>query len=217
MAETGIVADIECVNVAGAYELVQLGLPQNLGNIYNANAPTGLTGDHTTLATAYTTTQVTGNANIIKPVRGFRMPEKVKSVFYYLLRVPLNGALTTGVTFELMLAMDPILGNADLGGTLSYFDVVGMKLQAAAAGALTASTTPDDFILSTTTCIAAQTTALPTVLGALYLHVIAVPKANLGTPVVGEWVLVRVRRLGDHQLDTNNGNLVLVAMSAYAY
>lgn len=216
MAETGIVIDLEPVEATAPFELVNLGIAANLGQAYNSAAATG---DHTTLASAYTTgyaSVASAPPNIVKPIRGYRMPHGVKSEIYLLFRVPLGGALNTGITFEMVLAMDPVGGNADVTGTKAYFDVVGAKLNAS-VGAAFSSVTPDDSQFSTTTCFAAQTAALPTTAGQLYLHVLSVPNANLGTPAVSTWVLVRIRRLGDHQLDTNTGIVDVVHIAAYAY
>lgn len=224
--ELGPIIDIDQANIVGPYEAVGLGLDANLGNIYNSSGPTGLTGDHTTLATAYTTGQTTGTSNIIRRIRGFRMPPKVKSVFYYPFRIPsgaLAGALTSGVTFELLLAMDPNVFDADThaeSGSITnraYFDVCGIKINSATQTYGSTTVTPDDFVLGTVTCVANATTALPTTPGCFHVHNLAATNACLSTPAVGEWIFVRIRRLGDHQLDTNAGFISIVAISGFAY
>jgi hypothetical protein len=190
---------------------------------YNASAPAGLTGDHTTLATAYSggATSLNGAPpNIIKPVFGYSMPHGVKTCIYFPIRVPsgaLGGALTNGLTFELLLAMHPNANDADLSGALAYFDIVGTKINAASQTTGATTLTPDDVMFGTTTCIASQTGALPTAVGRFHVHQMLVPNANLNTPAVGEWILIRLRRMGDHQLDTNVGAVVLVSLGVYAY
>lgn len=218
--ELGPIVDIDQTNLSSPYEQVGLGLDLNLGNIYNSSGGTGLTGDHTTVATAYTTTQTTGASNLIKRIKGIRMPPKVKSVFYYPFRVPsgaLGGALTTGITFELLLAMDPIVGDADISGSKAYFDVCGIKINSASQTYGATTVTPDDYVLGTVTCVANQTAALPTNLGCFHVHNLAATNACLSTPAVGEWIMVRIRRLGDHQSDTNTGFISLVSISGFAY
>ena len=221
--ETGPVLDLIAQDITNPYEVVQLGLAANLGMAYNANAGTGLTGDHTTLASAYASGAVSLSGappNIIKPVVGFPMPHGVKTCIYYPFRVPsgsLGGALTSGLTFELLLAMHPNANDADLSGTVAYFDFVGTKINASSQAAGATTNTPDDFMFSTTTCVAAATAALPTAVSRFHVHSQAVTNAALNTPAVGEWILVRIRRLGDHQLDTNVGSIVVVAVSAFAY
>lgn len=218
--ETGPIVDIDVANLTGPYEQVGLGLDANLGNVYNSGAASGLTGDHTTVATAYTSTQTTGTSNIVRRIRGFRMPPKVKTVFYYPFRVPsgsLGGALTNGITFELLLAMDPNANNADISGTKAYFDVCGIKINSASQTYGATTVTPDDYVLGTVTCVANQTAALPTTVGCFHVHNLAATNACLSTPAVGEWILVRIRRLGDHQLDTNTGFIDLVSVSGFAY
>lgn len=221
VTELGPILDIDPTNFTGPYESVNLGLAANLGNAYNANAPVGLTGDHTTLAAAYTSVPVnTSPPNQVKPVRGFRLAPGVKTAVYYCFRVPggaLGGALTNGINFELLLAMDPNQFDADITGTLAYFDVCGVKINAAAQTFGATTITPDDLVLGTVACVASQTAALPTAVGRFHVHQISSTNASLNTPAVGEWIMVRIRRLGDHQLDTNRGFLNVVAVSAYAY
>ena len=179
--------------------------------------------DHTTLASAYASGAVSLSGappNIIKPVVGFPMPHGVKTCIYYPFRVPsgsLGGALTSGLTFELLLAMHPNANDADLSGTVAYFDFVGTKINASSQAAGATTNTPDDFMFSTTTCVAAATAALPTAVSRFHVHSQAVTNAALNTPAVGEWILVRIRRLGDHQLDTNVGSIVVVAVTRFAY
>jgi hypothetical protein len=216
MAETGIVIDLEPVEATAPFELINLGIAANLGQAYNSTAATG---DHTTLASAYTTGYAsvgTAPPNIVKPIRGWRMPHGVKSEIYLLFRVPLATTMTTGITFEMVIAVDPVGANGDVTGTKAYFDVVGAKLNAS-VGAAFSSVTPDDSQFSTTTCVALQTGALPTTAGQFYLVVLQATNACLGTPAVSCWQLVRIRRLGDHQNDTNTGVLDLVHITAYGY
>src|SRR5271165_1975052 len=208
VTELGPVLDFPSTDYAAPYGVVNLGLAPNLGLNYNANAASGLTGDHTTLATAYSGGAVSLNGappNIINPVFGYRMPHGVKTCIYYPFRVPsgaLGGALTNGLNFELLLAMDPNANDADLSGTLAYFDIVGTKINSSSQTAGATTLTPDDVMFGTTTNFASQSTALPTAVGRFHVHIMAVVNASLNTPAVGEWILVRTRRHGDHQLDT---------------
>jgi hypothetical protein len=169
MAEVGNITQVDASYAAGPYEVVPLGLSQFLG--VNANAASS--------GTTYPTgTQTLGSGpplNIVRPVRGFRMPHGIRTCFYDTFRAPLasgsGGVFTTGLAVELLLALDPIQANADTTGLYkAAFDVAITNINTSAGGTTLATTycTPDDslFITNSATCATTsavqQTATLPT-------------------------------------------------------
>lgn len=144
------------------------------------------------------------------PVAGIRLPHGAKSTIYRLVRVPLGSTLTTGVTVEVAFCIDPNANNADISGSKVFLE--------ATIGPITSGTSIlDDTVLTSCTATTAQTAALPTAVGKVFVQAIAMANAKTNSLAVGNWALLRVRRLGDNASDTNTGIIVLLGLEAYAY
>jgi hypothetical protein len=101
-------------------------------------------------------------------------------------RLPATASFATGATFSLMVADD--VNNAD-PGKVARFAVTVKKLA-----------TGTDVI------------TLPATAGVVLVGSVAIVAANLDGAAAGDWVLLRVRRLGTSANDTHRGRVVLLGV-----
>lgn len=144
--------------------------------------------------------------NLYQPVQGVRMPHGVKTSFYLPVYLSATTSLGTGLTISLLLNMDPVSNNCDLGATNAYFDVI--------VGPLTTGTSVlDDSVFASSTADTGTASSLPTSSNKVVILTITSAVAHENSMAVNTWGLVRVRRLGDNALDTNLGIVTLVAVA----
>jgi hypothetical protein len=162
-------------------------------------------------------TTFAASPSITYPHQGFRIPHGVTSAIYKVFKIPAAATMTTGITTEILACCDPSGGgnNADITGTVAYFDVV--------IGIQTDGTSLGDDSEFTGGTLAAQTGSLtmPTAVGKLKKLTITGTIANYtnaaGAIAAGSWCTLRLRRLGTSASDTNTGAIVVAGLSYWVY
>jgi hypothetical protein len=122
-------------------------------------------------------------------------------------RIPLLGALTTGITFQFLLTDDGT-NAADLGKVA----VMGVLVKLIA--------TDTDTTDITTAGADAEVTAnctLNAATGIIQVVPVAVANAHLDSAAVSGVLMVRFRRVGDSASDTCRGRILCAGINAYAY
>jgi|GEM_PF-6451429 len=130
---------------------------------------------------------------------GIGFPAKVASGAVWLARLPATAGLSTGATFALMVAED--VRNAD-PGKVARFAVTVKKL----------ATGTDVIDADGGGTETAADLILPSTSGVVLTGSIAIVVANMDSAAAGDWVLIRVRRLGTHANDTHKGTVVLLGV-----
>ena len=121
--------------------------------------------------------------------------------FGYIGRIPTLYTATTGLTFVLALAEDP-LNPPTTSGKAAVFEIT-TKALATGTDILTWTTAGT----ATTGTVTMPTTAANSVFKTLSIAIVA---ANLGGVVADGWCAIRVRRLGNNASDTHTGRIVLL-------
>lgn len=112
--------------------------------------------------------------------------------------------LTTGLTFDLMVTDDGS-DATDLGKAV----VLGVTVKKLVSGTDTLDIGTDAATEATTT-ITLDATSGQVVTGSVAI-------TSLDSITAGDWMLIRIRRVGSHVSDTANGPAVLVGAAGYAY
>lgn len=120
-------------------------------------------------------------------------------------QIPYNLTFTTGLTISMIFAEDAL--NADPGAN-AYIGVTAGPIVSNTSTLDESTTGP----LHASTEVAAAVT-LPATTGVLVKLEIAIPNADLNSMAAGEWIALRVRRLGTNVLDTHNGQVVLLGVA----
>lgn len=154
---------------------------------------------------------------ITYPAQGFRLPHGQTSAIYRVFKIPAAATMTTGITTEILACCDPSGSgnNADITGTVAYFDVViGIQTDGTSLG-------DDSEFTGGTLAVQTGSLTMPTAVGKLKKLTITGSIANYtnaaGAIAAGSWCTIRVRRLGTSASDTNVGAVVVAGISCWVY
>jgi hypothetical protein len=138
--------------------------------------------------------------------RGISFPAQADTGVIAVKRLPATASLATGLTFKLLLAVDP---HNPTDGEVSKATV--FEVSAGMAGATTAYYPVDTTGLGTAST---GTATLASTAGKTIEKSIAVTTANLGGGLVANtWAIIRVRRLGTNSSDTSRARVVLLGVT----
>lgn len=151
----------------------------------------------------------TGNGNPVQNVGvgavvGVGFNKQQTSGICWLWRVPTQAALATGLTFSLIVADDP--NNADPGKVVRFSIIIGPV----ATGTLVDEATALASSNETGGSVTMNATS-----GKNTIASIAVVNADMNSLAVGNWALIRLRRLGTNSADTHRGRAVLLNATVY--
>jgi hypothetical protein len=130
---------------------------------------------------------------------GLGYNKSVDSGAVWVNRLPATASFATGATFSLMVADD--VNNAD-PGKIARFAVTVKKL-ASGTDVVTVAGAGTETTVDLT---------LPATAGVVLSGTVAIVTANLDGALAGDWVLLRVRRLGTAAADTHRGRVVLLGV-----
>lgn len=135
----------------------------------------------------------------VGPLGGYPLRKAGNDGVYVSFKVPNNGTpLPTGITVEVTTVDDQNTGNGD-PGKVFRLGVSGAKVVSGTTNLTTVAMGAE-----TTADVTANATS-----GIATITSLAITKANLGTPVAGDIVILFLRRVGTHANDTHGGEVLV--------